>query len=588
VIDSKLALAATATSRSGVTRVDFLVNGTVVASVASAPYQATYRVLSGAAQLTVSAVAYDAFGASAPDGVTLPIVPDQPPVGVFIAPRDGDQVVEGSTVQILAGVSDDVGVSHATLFVAGELPLTRTGPPWAWTTQAPARGTTQQLQLQVSDTVGHLTQSTITITGAADPLTTLHGTVLDPDGLPFAGAQVTDDGSGAGATSGDDGQFLIPDVPTVFGTLSVTATASLSGVPYTVQSPSFTPVPGGQTEIGQLVLAPDPSSTTVTGLVLDSANQPVAGARVVVVAPDSMTLKSTSGADGRFRVPGVPQFGRVDVVASEVQGRFTLQAKASFVPVVAGGVTDAGTLVLAPTESPSTIQGTVVDTSNQPVAGALVKIYDSETFVTATSAADGSFAVAGLPAGTSEGTVYFTVTARLTAGSDLYRGSTFFQAVPDGVTDAGQVVVDLVTPTGAPPTTVQGSLATRSGQPVGAVDLIVITEADAYPATASGDQLSVAGIPSDEGILQVAARAVLDGRYLTATTSGNEPAPGDTTVVDPLVFFDTFSGGGQQIRAHRQPRPLSAIADFRPSLASVCWLAGPAPGPDTDLQTVLY
>jgi len=571
-----------------VTRVDFLVNGTVVASVASAPYQATYRVLSGAAQLTVSAVAYDVFGASAPDGVTLPVVPDQPPVGVFIVPRDGDLVVEGSTVQILAGVSDDVGISGATVFIAGELPLTRTSPPWAWTTQAPARGTSKQLQLQVTDTIGHLTQSTITIRGAADPLTTLHGTVLGPDGLPFAGAEVTDDGSGAATTSAGDGQFVIPGVPTVSGTLSVTATASISEVPYTVQSAAFTPVPGGQTEIGQLALAPDPTLATVTGLVLDRANQPVSGAAVAVLVPGSLVLKGTSGGDGRFRVPGVPELGSIGVVASKVQGLFTLQGRMNSVPVVAGGDTDAGTLVLAPTESPSTIQGTVLDTLNQPVAGALVKIYDFESFVTTTSAADGSFAVAGIPAGSSEGTVYFTVTARLTAGSDLYRGSTFVRAVPDGVTDAGPIIIDLVAPTGAPPTMVQGSLDTRSGQPVGAVDLIVITEMDAYPATASGDQLSVAGIPSDEGILQIAATAVFDGRYLTATTSGNEPAPGDTTVVDPLLFDDIFSRGGQQIRAHRQPLPLPAMADFRRSMAPVCWLAGPAPDLDSKLQTVLY
>jgi hypothetical protein len=581
VIDSRLALAATATSQRGVARVDFLFNGAVVASVASAPFQTTARVPSGGSELAVSAIAYDDFGASAPDGVTLPVVADQPPVGVFIAPRDGDLVVEGSTVQILAGVSDDVGVARATVLIAGELPLTRTGPPWAWTTQAPARGTAQQLQLQVTDTIGHLTQSTITIRGAADPLTTLHGTVLGPDGLPFAGAEVTDDGSGAATTSGDDGQFVIPGVPTVSGTLSVTATASLSQVPYTVQSAALTPVPGGQTEIGQLALAPDPTLATVTGLVLDGAGRPVSGAAVAVLVPGSLVLKGTSGADGRFRVAGVPDFGGVVVVASEVQGRFTLQAVTPFLAVTAGATTDTGALVLAPTESPTTVQGTVVDSQNQPVAGALVKIYDGETYVTTTSAADGSFAVAGLPGGTSEGTLYFTVTARLTSGSDLYRGSTVVQAVAGGVSDAGPVEVDPATPTGAPPTTVQGVLATRSGQPIGAVDLIVMTEMDAYPASALGGSYTVTGIPSDEGDLQVAATTVLDGQILTSGVGAYSPAPGDTTAVDPLLFDDTFSilGGGQKrlrnrVRSQSRPLPLSALADFRRSLAPVCWLAG--------------
>ncbi len=585
VIDSRLALAATATSQRGVRRVDFLLNGAVVASVAAPPFQATARVPSGVSQLAVSAVAYDDFGASAPDGVTLPVVPDQPPLGVFISPRDGEQVVEGSAVQILAGVSDDVGNPNATIFIAGELPLTRTGPPWTWTTQAPAIGTTKQLRLQVVDSVGHITQSTITIMGAADPLTTLHGTVLGPDGQPFAGAQVADDGSGEGTTTGDDGQFLIPGVPTASGTISVTVTASLSGVPYTVQSPSFTPVPAGQTEIGQLVLAPDPSASTVAGLVLDGTGQPAAGAGVAVVAPGNTVLKGTCGADGTFRVSGVPQFGNVAVVASKVQGRFTLQAVVSSLPLVGGGVTDAGTLVLAPTESPTTVQGTVVDTSGQPVANALVKIYDNEVFVTATSGADGSFTVSGLPGGTPDNPAFFTVSARATVGSDLYRGWTAVQAVPDDITDAGQVVVDLAAPSTSPPTTVQGQLAAKTGQPLGAVNLIVITAIDAYSATSSGGQYTVPGIPSDEGLIQVAATTALDGQILTAATPGAfTPSAGDTTAIDLLFFDDTFSSFGERprIRAsklHSQAWRPPLAAPVRPeedgaSPGLVRWLKG--------------
>lgn len=567
VIDSQLALAASATGVRGVTRVDFLVNGARVASVAAAPYRATYRVPPGISQLTVSAVAYDELGASAPDGVTLAVVPDQPPVAAFLAPRDGDRVVEGSTVRILGGVSDDVGISYALFFADGALPVSRTGPPWVWSIPAPASGTARHLELQVLDTAGHLTRSEITITGAADPLTGIHGTVLDPDGQPVAGAQVTEDGSGEGATSGADGQFLIERVPTAAGTLSVTVSASLSGVPYTAQSPQFTPVPGGQAEIGQIVLAPDQDATTVTGLVLDSANHPVSAVRVAVIAPGPTVVKGTSGAGGRFRVPGVPQFGSVDVVAYEVQGRFNLQGRTpGSVPVVAGGITDAGTLVLAPTELPTTIQGTVVDTSSRPVAGAVVKIYGIEAFVSVTSAADGSFSVAGLPGGTSESTVLYTVTARGTAAGDLYRGSTVVQAVPDGVADAGQVVVELVAPGGSEPTTVQGQIATLSGQPVVAADLVVITEMDAYPATALGGQFTVAGIPSDEGVIQVVATAVVDGQYLAAPTPGfYVPAPGDTTAVDTILFDDTLgaSGSGQRSRAGKL-RPRAQLLPFAP------------------------
>jgi hypothetical protein len=555
-VDSLLALAASATSERGLTHVDFVINGTVVASVAAAPYRATYRVPSVISQLAVSAVAYDDFGASAPDGITVTVVPDLPPVAVFLAPRDGDNVVEGSSVQVLGGFADDLGIVQATLFAQGAIGVSLTGPPWTWSTPAPARGETKSLRLQVSDTGGHFTQTSITITGAADPLTSIHGTVLDPDGQPVPDAQVVEDGSGSGTTTGADGQFLISNVPTVSGLLSVTASASLNGTAYKVQSPVFTPVPGGQAELGQLVLAPD--STTIVGVVVDSANQPVSGAKVVIVPPDPPFLRTTTGVDGSFRVAGVPQDEGVTIWASQIQGRFTLQA-VTFAFLNAA-VTELDPLILAPTESPTTVHGTVVDTANQPVPGALVKVYDNEFLVTTTSAADGSFVIMDLPSGRGA-TLNFT--ARTMVGSDSYYGSTVAIAIENGVTDAGVIVVDVLPTGGAQPGTVQGVLATRTGQPVDAAKLIVMTEMDAYPGTASDGQYSIDGIPSDEGSILVAATAALDGQYLTVSTRFSSGVDaGETTFIDTLFFDDTFTVRG---KIAKRPRKLGLHAELLPA-----------------------
>ncbi len=333
VMGSQLVLAASATSQRSVARVDFLVNGVVVASAAAAPYQARTSVPLRGSQLTVSAIAYDDFGASAPDSVTVTLVADQPPVAVFLAPRDGDRVVAGSSLLVLGGISDDVGIVQATLLVEGVAGLTLSRPPWAWSTPAPALGATQHLEIRTTDTVGHLTQASITVTGDVDPLTSLHGTVIDPNDQPVAGAQVVENNSGNVATTG--GGRPVPHFRGADG-LRLTFSHRLRharGVPYQVQSSTFTPVPGGQVELGRLVLAS--ASSTVTGVILDPANRPVTGAAVVIVAPGPLVLRGTTDGNGRFNLPGVPQDLTVVFQAAEIQGLFTLRPRAASISLSA-------------------------------------------------------------------------------------------------------------------------------------------------------------------------------------------------------------------------------------------------------------
>ena len=88
-------------------------------------------------------------------------------------------------------------------------------------------------------------------------------------------------------------------------------------------------------------LIPDPG-TTVTGRVLDTNNQPVAGAAVTVLG-----VSSTAGADGRFSLPGVPTIrGNIVVRATTVvNGVTSVGFSASAAPVV-GGITNVGDFVL--------------------------------------------------------------------------------------------------------------------------------------------------------------------------------------------------------------------------------------------------
>jgi hypothetical protein len=573
VAGSLITLAASASSQRGVSRVDFLANGTVIATVTASPYQALYRVPAGISQWTVTAIAYDDFGGSAPDSATLTVVPDQPPVAVFLTPRDGDPVVEGSQVQVLAGISDDVGISQATVVIeGGDLPLSRTGPPWIWWTPAPVRGATKRLELRVLDTAGHFKSSTITITGIADPLTSLHGTVLDPDGQPVAGAQVVEDRSGTAASSGADGQFLITGVPTVSGVLSVTASASLGGAHLQVQSATFTPVPGGQVELGQLVLAP--AATTVVGVVVDAASRPVPGAGVAIVSSGPQFFRGTTDAAGRFRVSGVPQNEINTFVASATQGLFTFRDSfILFLTPADGDVVDLGLVGLVPLESPTTVQGTIVDTANQPVPGALVKVYNEKVFATTTSAADGSFSIPGLPSTDGAG---FFISARITLDGDPFYGWTEVDAVPGAVSDAGAIPIDVFSLGSDLPTTVEGQLATLSGQPVGGARIIVMTAYDAYSGAAADGRYAISGIPSNEGPIQIAATSVLDGGYLTVVAQNPaEPGAGGTTSIEPLFFDDLYQIRGKVAKRPRKLGRHARLPALGTTTGAVCVIASP-------------
>ncbi len=86
-----------------------------------------------------------------------------------------------------------------------------------------------------------------------DPLTTVFGLVVDPDGQPVAGAQVETAGGRTG-TTGADGFFSITGVPTVLGELSASASAEIAGTPFAGSSAPALPAPGDITDVGDIVL----------------------------------------------------------------------------------------------------------------------------------------------------------------------------------------------------------------------------------------------------------------------------------------------------------------------------------------------
>jgi carboxypeptidase family protein len=131
---------------------------------------------------------------------------------------------------------------------------------------------------------------------------------------------------------------------------------------------------------------------TISGVVRDGGGTPVAGVAVQTV-PQSAS--ATTGADGHFTLAGVT-IGSYSVVASKTgYTTFTL----ANVGVIAGGTTQVVLAVLIAPDAPGTVSGTVTDSKNPPTPLAGVTVSVPGTSATATTAADGSFTVTGVPPG---------------------------------------------------------------------------------------------------------------------------------------------------------------------------------------------
>ena len=140
VSGSSVALAATASDNVGVARVEFRVDGALIASDASAPYAATWNAASASAGgHTILATAYDAAGNSTNSSVivTVPAAAGDttPPTVALTSPAAG-ATVSGSSVALAATASDNVGVARVEFQVDGALIASDASAPYAATWNA--------------------------------------------------------------------------------------------------------------------------------------------------------------------------------------------------------------------------------------------------------------------------------------------------------------------------------------------------------------------------------------------------------------------------------------------------------------------
>jgi hypothetical protein len=138
-VSGSVTLTATATDNVGVSRVDFLVNGTVVATDATTPYTGSWNTTGLVGQQTITARAYDAAGNTAITPSVIVYVKTAadtipPVVHLSTPPASGDSV--SGSVTLTATATDNVGVSRVDFLVNGTVVATDATTPYTgiWNT----------------------------------------------------------------------------------------------------------------------------------------------------------------------------------------------------------------------------------------------------------------------------------------------------------------------------------------------------------------------------------------------------------------------------------------------------------------------
>ncbi len=174
------------------------------------------------------------------------------PAVTLTAPADGTTVLEGETVTVRATATDDIAVAAVIFSRDGQDVFVDTSAPFEYSLVAPTGVSSITLGAVAVDLGGNTaTADRIGINVIPDPLTTVTGRVVDEEGAPVAGATVSV--LGRSATTGPDGRFTIPGVPTVQPTLIVRASLNRDGTVLTGFSAPMAPVRGGTTAVGDIV-----------------------------------------------------------------------------------------------------------------------------------------------------------------------------------------------------------------------------------------------------------------------------------------------------------------------------------------------
>ena len=177
-----------------------------------------------------------------------------PPTAAINSPVNGATVIQGSTLPITVNAADDVAVAAVNFQINGTTVFTSTVQPYQFNYLVPTNISTLTLGATAVDLGGNIgTAQNVIVSVIPDPGTTVTGTVVDKNGAPVVGANVT---IGAlTAVSAANGTFTIAGVPTAPGYITVLASAVIGGRTLRGSSLPTAPVPSGTTNVGNIRLS---------------------------------------------------------------------------------------------------------------------------------------------------------------------------------------------------------------------------------------------------------------------------------------------------------------------------------------------
>jgi len=554
----RVTVEALATDDIFVESVRFLVDGEVGRTDHAPPFAAQVPIPAGAATVELSAIARDAGGNEAiANLVTVTVLPNAAPTVGILSPREGEIVQEGARIAVVAQASDDVEVTRVEFFAEGVLVATDSlGPSYSANVSIPMGASMVEISATAFDDVGSATD-TVTVAVAVDspPL----AEVLEPgDGAEIVEGTLIQMAAGAADDVGVDRVSFYRD-----GSIFATDSTGPEYAAFFTAPPAGTPLSlqvvvrdsAGQETTSAMVspvVVPDPL-TSVTGVVLDPAQQPVSGATVKVTTEDSTVFTDTSALDGTFQVDDVAtNEGVLLAEATATLGGEDFSGIAiSTVEPHPGGEVDAGVIALRSTVVATTVVGVVEDPAGNPVSGALVRVHNRYAKLEGITAGDGSFVVENVPAATNAAAGSSFVRLYVSAFADVaavaHRGKppASLLAFIGGTTEAGTLTLEPA-PVSDPLTTASGRVENDEGTGIPGAAVAISTDFDLLFTTSGlGGSFSLAGLPALDGDLFATAETDLGDGLVTAKGLGSVSAvAGGTTDLGTIEFPSEGGGGG--------------------------------------------
>ena len=245
-----VAIAATASDPDGtVSKVEFLVDGAVIASAKSAPSNTNWNGASVGTHI-LAARATDNLGAqSTTVGVSITIIANSWPIVALTLPRDSQSFATGASISLSAAASDADGTIARVDFLAdGVLVATATSAPYNATWSSASAGAHTLLARAIDDRGVSTSSTTVTIQVVSSSLTIttpLPDSTIPADFVLVTGTYRAPPNSGVmvnGVVARNDGQghFFANNVPLVEGANTLTVTLTTQDGKTSTQSQTVT------------------------------------------------------------------------------------------------------------------------------------------------------------------------------------------------------------------------------------------------------------------------------------------------------------------------------------------------------------